>query len=155
LHLRLLAVGTRMPDWVTAGYAEYARRLPREMPLELVEIPLGRRRGQSVERARADEAKRMLARLTPGGLTVALDETGRQVSTRELAERLGRWREQGRSLDFLVGGPDGLDDACRSRAEDVLALSRLTLPHGMVRVLLAEQLYRAWTVLSGHPYHRD
>ena len=156
MQINLVAVGTRMPAWVNEGYREYARRLPRECALKLTEIPLARRaRATPVARAVAEEGKRMLAAVTPQQLVVALDVKGRAWSTQQLAEQLQGWLQDGRNPSLLVGGPDGLAPDCLARAEQRWSLSPLTLPHPLVRVLLAEQLYRAWTVVNGHPYHRS
>jgi 23S rRNA (pseudouridine1915-N3)-methyltransferase len=155
MKIRLIAVGNRMPGWVTEGYGEYARRMPRECALSLIEIPLGQRaRTASPLAAIQQEGRRMLAALNPAQNVVALDVDGRSWSTQQLAERLQGWLQDGRDLALLVGGPDGLAADCLQRAEMRWSLSPLTLPHALVRVVVAEQLYRAWTVLSGHPYHR-
>lgn len=155
MKIRLIAVGSRPPEWVSKGFQEYARRLPREMALELVEISPASRRNVPPERVRGIEAERLFSKVTPDDRVVALDERGRSWSTRLLADRMNDWRMQGRDVAFLIGGADGLDDVCRTRADDVLSLSAMTLPHALVRVVLAEQVYRAWTILSGHPYHRS
>ncbi|MCP5420090.1 MAG: 23S rRNA (pseudouridine(1915)-N(3))-methyltransferase RlmH [Gammaproteobacteria bacterium] len=156
MRILLVAVGTRMPSWVQTGYEEYAKRLPRDCRLELVEIPPAKRaRTTPVERLRQAEGERLLAAVPPGGRVLALDERGLSWSTRELAEQLTHWQRTGKDVALLVGGPDGLSDACRERAEGLWSLSRLTLPHAMVRVIVAEQLYRAWSMLTRHPYHRD
>lgn len=152
-RLRILAVGTRMPGWVQAGFEEYRKRLPREWALELREIPLGRR-GQDAARAVREEGDALLAALEGDEHVVAMEVGGRALATADLAKALERAREEGRRLAFLVGGPDGLSDACRARAREQWSLSRLTLPHPLVRILLAEQLYRAWSLLAAHPYHR-
>lgn len=154
MKIRLIAVGQRPPEWVSRGFTEYARRLPREMPLELIEVAAARRKNASGQQAGELEAQRLLAQVRPGDLLVALDERGKTWSTLELAQKLDDWRMQGRDVAFLIGGADGLDPACRERADQVLSLSAMTLPHALVRVVLAEQLYRAWTILTGHPYHR-
>lgn len=155
MHIHLIAVGTRMPAWVTSGYEEYARRLPRECSLKLIEIPLSKRRKtQSAEKNRQEEGRAMLAAVPDGATVVALDVRGKTWSTEVLATRLQDWLQAGRNIALLVGGPDGLADECLSRADLRWSLSALTLPHALVRVLLAEQLYRAWTVIQGHPYHR-
>lgn len=155
MRLRIVAVGTRMPAWVQDGCAEYSRRLPRELQLEWIELPLGPRpRGAGAERAIAAESAAMLARVAPGELVVALDQRGRPWSTEELAEQLADWQMRGCGVGILIGGPDGLGEACRSRAQLCWSLSALTLPHPLVRVLLVEQLYRAWSINQGHPYHR-
>lgn len=155
MQLHLVAVGERMPGWVSEGFADYARRMPPHLPLQLVEAAPGRR-GKGADSARAcrDEGRRLLAAVPPLGRIVALDAGGRQWTTEDLAGRLADWLQDGRDVAFLVGGPDGLDGACLERAELRWSLSRLTFPHMLVRVILAEQIYRAWTVLQNHPYHR-
>jgi 23S rRNA (pseudouridine1915-N3)-methyltransferase len=155
MRIWLLAVGTRMPAWVQQGFAEYAKRLPRECRLELVEIPVAKRaRNTPAERSRQAEGERLLAAVPEGAQVLALDERGSPWTTEELAERLTDWRRTGNDVALLVGGPDGLPPACRQRADALWSLSRLTLPHAMVRVIVAEQLYRAWSMLTNHPYHR-
>ena len=155
MQIHLIAVGTRMPHWVRSGYDEYARRLPRECCLKLVEIPLSKRRKtQSAGKNRQEEGRAMLAAIPEQATVIALDVQGKAWSTESLATRLQEWLQSGRDIALLVGGPDGLADECLSRADLRWSLSALTLPHALVRVLLAEQLYRAWTVLQGHPYHR-
>lgn len=155
MRLRLVAVGTRMPGWVDEGFREYAGRMPRECRLELREVALGRRRrGGDAGRAMAEEAERLLA-ASADCLRICLDVRGAQVDTPGLARRLAGWLQVGQDVALLVGGPDGLAQPCLQAAQWRWSLSPLTLPHGLVRVLLAEQLYRAWTVLSGHPYHRE
>lgn len=155
MRINLIAVGTRMPAWVTAGYDEYARRMPREAPLKLIEIPLGKRSGGgTVERARAEEGEKMLSAIGRDSRVVALEVTGSDWSTEKLARQMRQWQGDGRDLDLLVGGPDGLAAPCIEKAAHSWSLSRLTLPHGLVRVVLAEQLYRAVSILNNHPYHR-
>ncbi len=154
MRLQLVAVGTRMPAWVQQGFTEYAGRMPRECRLELRELPLGKRSKQSdPTQAIADEGRRLLA-AAEGCMRVCLDVRGRAVDTPGLARRLAAWLQSGRDVALLVGGPDGLAPACLNGADWRWSLTPLTLPHGLVRVMVAEQLYRAWTVLSGHPYHR-
>jgi 23S rRNA (pseudouridine1915-N3)-methyltransferase len=153
--IRLVAAGTRLPGWVNEGYAEYAGRLGPELRLELVEIPVThRRRHADLARARADEGRRMLAAVDARMHVTALEVGGRAMSTEQLARWLARRMNDGRDAALLVGGPDGLDPACAQRADGTWSLSPLTFPHGLVRVLLAEQLYRASSLLKGHPYHR-
>jgi 23S rRNA (pseudouridine1915-N3)-methyltransferase len=155
MKIHLIAVGERMPRWIEEGYAEYAIRLPPECTLRLVEIPAGRRgKGADIERLVCQEGERALTAVPRDAAVWALDERGQAWSTRELAGRLAGWLQEGRDLALLVGGPDGLARACRARAQGLWSLSRLTLPHPLVRVVVAEQLYRAWTLLTGHPYHR-
>lgn len=156
MKLLVVAVGTRLPDWMDAGFAEYAKRMPRELPMELVEIkPEPRTTGKTVAAMMAAEAKRIEAALPPRCRRIALDERGREVTTAQLARLLDGWLAGGRDVGFLIGGPDGLDAALRAGAELQLRLSSLTLPHALVRVLLAEQLYRALSLLDNHPYHRE
>lgn len=148
MKIRLIAVGDKPRPWVRDGFQEYARRLPTQTPLELVQIPAGR--GQSPEQ----QSQRILKALRGNDWVVALDERGAACSTRQLADKLGDWRMQGRDIAILVGGANGLGRTCLDRANETLSLSTLTFPHELVRVIVAEQLYRAWTILSGHPYHR-
>jgi len=155
MHIHLLAVGTRMPAWITEGYREYARRLPPECSLRLVEIPpCKRRKTLSTERIREAEGRQLLAAIPEQSLVIALDVSGKPWSTQGLAERLRDWLQGGRDIALLVGGADGLSAACLARADLHWSLSAHTLPHALVRVVIAEQVYRAWSLLSGHPYHR-
>ena len=156
MRARLIAVGTRPPSWVREAYDDYTRRLGARLKLTLLEVEPGpRSAGQSPRKAIETEARKLLTALRPEEWVVALDERGTQMSTRELADWLdGRMRE-GRDLAFLIGGPDGFAAEVLERSDMSLALSRLTLPHALVRVLLAEQIYRAVSILSHHPYHRD
>jgi len=153
--IRLLAAGTRLPGWVAEGYSEYAGRLGPELRLELLEIPVTHRgRNADVARARAEEGRRMLAAVDARTYVTALEVGGRAMSTEQLAQWLATRMNDGRDVALLVGGPDGLDPACLERADGTWSLSPLTFPHGIVRVLVAEQLYRASSLLKGHPYHR-
>ena len=156
MHLRVIAVGTRMPEWVDAAFEDYSRRLSGSWKLELKALPPARRReaGGASEAAKALEAKRILALLSARDIVVPLDERGEQLSTLELARWLETQRAGGQHLAFIIGGPDGLAQEVLARGRKLWSLSRLTLPHALVRVVLAEQLYRAATVLAGHPYHR-
>jgi 23S rRNA (pseudouridine1915-N3)-methyltransferase len=154
VKLRLLAVGSRSPGWVAAGFEDYARRMPRSCPIELVEIEPANRKGWTTERVLAAEGERMLGRIGTTDHVLALEVDGRTCSTEALARMLENWRMQGTDVSFLIGGADGLAPACLARAEETLSLSALTFPHQLVRVMLAEQLYRAWTLTQGHPYHR-
>ncbi|GAB1394635.1 23S rRNA (pseudouridine(1915)-N(3))-methyltransferase RlmH [Rhodocyclaceae bacterium] len=156
MRLIVVAVGTRLPDWMTAGFAEYAKRMPRDLPIELVEIkPEPRTTGKTVEAMMAAEAKRIEAALPPRCRRIALDERGEAPDTKTLSQRLGHWQAEGDDVAFLIGGPDGLDPALKQSAQASLRLSSLTLPHGLARVVLAEALYRAHSLRIGHPYHRD
>ncbi len=155
MRIRLVAVGQRMPDWVQQGYREYARRLPPECRLELIEIPAETRgRKADVARLLRREGERQLAAVPRGDRVVALDVAGQSWDTPRLAGQLTRWLEDGRDVSLLVGGPEGLAPDCLARAEQRWSLSPLTLPHPLVRVVVAEALYRAWSLLRNHPYHR-
>jgi len=154
MRIRLIAVGRRMPKWVTAGYDEFAKRMPRECRLELVEINPGDRSGGDAERARQTEADRILAKLGDRDQVIALDELGRQATSRGWAEAFEGWLHGGGDVAFIIGGPDGLDERVTQRADAIWALAKMTLPHALVRVVVAEQVYRAWSIVSGHPYHR-
>jgi len=155
MRIHLLCVGRRMPGWVEAGYAEYAKRLPGECALHLVEIEPGHRgKGANPDQARREEGERLLRALPKGALPVALDEGGEPWDTVRLAAELSGWLGGGRDPALMVGGADGLAPACLERAERRWSLSALTFPHPLVRVILAEQLYRAWSLMKGHPYHR-
>jgi len=155
VKLRMLAVGNKMPAWVTTGVEEYRKRMPRECSLEIEEIAPGTRgKNADISRAIAIEGDRMLSRLEGDVEIVALEVNGRNWSTPDLSSQLEAWQLGGRDVAFLVGGPDGLDPRCTARANKKWSLSALTLPHPLVRIVLAEQLYRAWTLTIGHPYHR-
>ena len=155
MRIHLIAAGNRMPGWIDEGFREYARRLPSECALQLTEIPLGKRtKTADIDRLRRQEGEKMTAAVPKGALTVALEVNGRPWSTEQLSERLGKWLAEGRNMALLVGGPEGLDPEISRRADQRWSLSPLTLPHPLVRVVVAEQIYRAWTLLKGHPYHR-
>ena len=155
MKLRVLALGHKMPAWVEAGWNDYARRMPRELQLELCELkPEPRDRGKPVAEIIAAEAQRILA-AARGTSWVALDERGSPWTTREFAAELARWRDSGSDVAFVIGSADGLDASIKQRALARFSMSALTLPHGLVRVMLAEQVYRAASLLAGHPYHRD
>ncbi len=155
MRFRLIAVGARQPGWVRDGFEEYARRLPPPFALELVEIPLVSRAGSSPERAVEREGERVLAAIPRGARVVALDERGTPWRSTELALRVGEWQDSWREVALLIGGPDGHAPLVQARADERWSLSALTLPHGLARVLVAEQLYRAWSLRAGHPYHRE
>lgn len=156
MRITLISVSSKQPDWVRDGYDEYARRLRGPLSLDLKEISLPKRtRSSAIERLVAAEGERMLAVVPAGAHVVALDERGAGWRTAELAARLKAWLASGRPVALLIGGPDGLAPACLERAAERWSLSPLTLPHGLARVVVAEALYRAHSVLRGHPYHRD
>lgn len=154
MEVRLLAAGTRLPGWIGRGFEHYASRLTRDLKLVLNEIPVAARRGADPSAWRKAEGERMLAQIVPADWVVALDVTGKAVSTEQLARQIERWFGAGRRVVLTVGGPDGLDPRVLERADWRWSLSPLTLPHGLVRVVVAEALYRAWSLRAGHPYHR-
>jgi len=155
VRLRIIAVGTKMPGWVEQGYQEYAKRLPPELKLEMVELGLGHRgKGADLKRAIAKEGAAMLKAIAPQDHVVALDVKGKPWSTEQLAGQLNTWQGSGNNFSLLIGGPDGIAPECLSRANSRWSLSNLTLPHPLVRILVAEQLYRAWSITVGHPYHK-
>jgi 23S rRNA (pseudouridine1915-N3)-methyltransferase len=155
MRLLVAAVGLRQPAWVDTAWDEFAKRFPPECRLELKTVKAEPRAGRTPAQCQASEAQRLEAGIPKGARRVVLDERGIRLTTPQLAERLRFWLGDGRDVTLLVGGPDGLHADLKSRADESLRLSDLTLPHAMVRVLLAEALYRAWTVVSGHPYHRE
>jgi 23S rRNA (pseudouridine1915-N3)-methyltransferase len=156
MKLLIVSVGHKMPDWITAGFNEYAKRMPREAKIELLEIkPEPRTTGKTTAQIMEAEAQRIFAALPQSCLRIALDEHGAQPTTRQLAAQMQEWMREGRDVAFIIGGADGLHDSVKRTAQQMLALSALTLPHAMVRVLLAEQLYRAYSLMHNHPYHRE
>jgi len=156
VRLVLVAVGQRQPAWADAAYEDFAKRFPPEMRLELKAVKAEpRTSGKPAAALMAAEAQRIEAAIPKGARRIVLDERGDRLTTLQLAERLTRWKDDGRDAALLVGGPDGLDPALKATADESLRLSDLTLPHAFVRVLLAEALYRAWSVQAGHPYHRE
>ncbi|MEE8093930.1 MAG: 23S rRNA (pseudouridine(1915)-N(3))-methyltransferase RlmH [Gammaproteobacteria bacterium] len=155
MRILVIAAGNRQPAWVDEGFNDYARRLRGSCTLELIEVPLGRRsKSSSNKKAQTDEGERMRRAIPPKAHVVALSLAGRSWSTEQLAGRLQYWTTLGAPVCLLVGGPDGLSGECEARAAEQWSISPLTFPHGLVRVLLAEALYRAWSLNEGHPYHR-
>jgi len=156
VKLQLVAVGTKMPDWVQTGFLEYLRRFPKDMPFELTEVPAGKRgKNADIKRILEKEGEAMLAATGKGNRIVTLDIPGQPWETSQLATQLERWKQDGRDVSLLIGGPEGLAPACKAAAEQSWSLSALTLPHPLVRVLVAESLYRAWSITTNHPYHRE
>ena len=155
MNIHLITIGQKMPAWVQTGFEEYAKRLPACCSLKLVELPMpARGRNASIDRLKEKEAEAIEAALPKGALVIALDEYGQEVSTVGLSRKLAQWLEGGQDVALLVGGPDGLDGRLLQKARWTWSLSKLTFPHPLVRVIVAEQLYRAWSVLNHHPYHR-
>ncbi|MCT2388319.1 23S rRNA (pseudouridine(1915)-N(3))-methyltransferase RlmH [Erwinia pyrifoliae] len=156
MKLQLVAVGSKMPDWVQTGFMAYLRRFPKDMPFELVEIPAGKRgKNADIKRILEKEGEMMLAAAGKGNRIVTLDIPGQPRETPQLANQLERWKQDGRDVSLFIGGPEGLSPACKAAAEQSWSLSALTLPHPLVRVLVAESLYRAWSITANHPYHRE
>ena len=156
MHIRLLAVGERQPAWVDDAFGIYAGRFPPQWKFRLDVIAMAKR-SKSIDAQRAVEAEgeAILTRIAADEQVVLLDETGSQPGSQDLAAKLSTWQADGRDLCFVIGGPDGVSGDCRARAGFVWSLSNLTLPHGLARVMFAEQMYRAWSLMSGHPYHRS
>ncbi len=155
MQLIIAAVGHKMPAWIEAGFGEYAKRMPPECKIALKEIkPVDRTGCKTVEASMALERTRIEAAIPKGARIVALDERGKDWTTMQLSQNLTQWQQDGRDVAFIIGGADGLDPEFKVRADNLIRISSLTLPHGMVRVLLAEQLYRAWSITQNHPYHR-
>ena len=155
MQIYLIAIGQRMDAWVKQAYDEFAKRLPHECRLQLVEVPASKRtKNSDIQRITKEEGERLLAAIPSNTLVYALDSAGKQWSTEKLADQLGEWLADGRDVALLVGGPDGLSEQCKARAEFCLSLSKLTFPHPLVRIIIAEQVYRAWSILKAHPYHR-
>lgn len=155
MQLVIVAVGHRMPGWVDAGFNEYAKRMPPETRIVLKEIrPVERTGGRTAEAAMSQERSRIESAVPKGARLIALDERGADLTTVQLSQLLTRWKQEGRDIAFVIGGADGLDAGFKAQADALIRISSLTLPHGMVRVLLAEQLYRAWSITQNHPYHR-
>ena len=155
MHIHLIAVGSRMPAWVTQGYETYAKRMPRECKLVLKEVGAGKRTKNANPRTLVkQEGERMLAAIPSSAHVVALDLSGKMWSTPQLADALQRWQQSGQDVALLVGGPEGIAPDCLNRATERWALSPLTYPHPLVRIIVAEQIYRAWSITQNHPYHR-
>ena len=156
MKLLVMAVGQRQPGWADEAWADFAKRFPPEMRLELKALKTEPRQGgKTAEQCMAAEALRFEAAIPKGARRVLLDERGTRLSTAQLAQRVQHWRGEGRDVALLVGGPDGIATSLKATADETLRLSDLTLPHAFARVLLAEALYRAWSLLDGHPYHRE
>ena len=154
MRIRVLAVGGRMPDWIVAGVGEYDKRLPRDFRVEWLDIPPARRQGDDPRKFRAQEARAIRKQLKPGETVVALDVAGQLISTEAMAGQFADCQREGAAMAILIGGPDGLEADLVASADRRWSLGRITMPHPLVRVVLAEQLYRAWSIIAHHPYHR-
>ncbi len=156
MKIQLIAVGTKMPAWVETGYHEYARRMPNDMPLQLVEIPAGKRgKNADIARILKKEGEQTLAAIPKGNRIVTLEVTGKPWDTPQLAKTMSQWQLDGRDVSLLIGGPEGLAPECIALSEQKWSLSPLTLPHPLVRIVVAESLYRGWSLNNNHPYHRE
>ncbi|WP_199609356.1 23S rRNA (pseudouridine(1915)-N(3))-methyltransferase RlmH [Flocculibacter collagenilyticus] len=156
MKIQLVAVGTKMPSWITQGYLEYERRFPKDFALELVEVTAGKRgKNADIKRILQQEGERTLAAIPKGNRIVTLEVKGNPWKTEQLASQLERWQLDGRDVSLLIGGPEGLAPECIAASEQKWSLSPLTLPHPLVRVVVAESLYRAWSINNNHPYHRE
>lgn len=156
MQVTVIAVGHRMPDWIEEGYKEYAKRMPPEWHFGLKELkPIDRSGSKTAQTVMAGEATKILSAIPKNARIIALDEHGKDVTTVQLANNMKQWQQDGRDIVFIIGGADGLDPDLKKKADMLMRISSLTLPHGMVRVLLTEQLYRASSILQNHPYHRS
>lgn len=156
MKIYLIAVGKKMPDWVKEGYQTYAERFPPEIAFELKEVELLKRhKKEAVQQIIDQEGDALLAAVPPRSQVIALDDEGEQWSTPTLARHLQTWKDESQNISLLIGGPDGLSSACLSKASRKWSLSKLTFPHPLVRIIVVEQIYRAWTILAKHPYHRN
>ncbi len=156
MNICLIAVGTKMPTWVQNGFSEYAKRLPHECSLKLIEIEASKRqKNSSVQDLKKREAEKILAAIPSQSLIIALDVKGQNWSTEQLSQHLKNWMHEYKHVALLIGGPDGLDESCLSRAHCKWSLSALTFPHPLVRIIIAEQIYRAHSLMINHPYHRE
>ncbi|MCK4869579.1 MAG: 23S rRNA (pseudouridine(1915)-N(3))-methyltransferase RlmH [Gammaproteobacteria bacterium] len=154
--INIIAIGRNMPAWVETTFHEYQKRLPKELQIKLIELPLIKRsKNISAEKIKQQEAEQILKAIPEKSLIIALDEHGKEKTTTELATQLQNWRENYSAVTLLIGGPDGLAPVCRQTAQETWSLGKLTFPHPLVRIILAEQLYRAWSILNNHPYHRE
>lgn len=155
MHIRLIAVGNKMPRWIEEGWQEYHKRLPKELSIELIEVPLiTRGKNADITRLIQQEGYAMLNKVQAADKVITLEVTGKPWNTEQLSQQLARWQLDGQDINLMIGGPEGLAPEVCARSNEKWSLSGLTLPHPLVRVIIAEQLYRAWTILTGHPYHK-
>ncbi len=156
MQIDLIAVGKRMPTWIETGFKEYAKRLPKNINFKLIEItPAIRGKNNNAENFKLKEEENINAALAPYSLIIALDEHGKSISSQSLANQVQTWNDENQHISLIIGGADGLSDAIKNKANQLWSLSEMTLPHGLVRVMVAEQIYRAWTITQNHPYHRE
>ena len=156
LQLQILAVGQKMPNWVESACADYLKRMPRELKISVTNIALAQRNnGGSIEQFKRQEESHIMKKIPRGSFSIALDERGKQWTSTEWSKQLKYWMQEHPRVNLIIGGPDGLTDGCREVCAQTVALGAMTMPHALVRVVLIEQIYRAWTLLNGHPYHRE
>ena len=156
MQLQIIAVGQKMPTWVENACADYLKRMPRELKISVTTIAVAQRnRGGSIEQLKQQEASQIMKKMPRGSFSIALDERGKQWSSKKWSQQLESWMREHPRVNLIIGGPDGLTDECREACSQTIALGTMTMPHALVRVVLIEQIYRAWTLLSGHPYHRE
>lgn len=156
MQIQVIALGQKMPAWVEQACADYLKRMPRELSVELVALPLLTRKSRdSAERLKSQQASAIMEKLGSDAVNIALDETGEQWSSQQWSKQMQKWMFEYPRVNLIIGGPDGLADECRKRCHHLVSLGRMTMPHALVRVVLVEQLYRAWSILKGHPYHRE
>jgi len=156
MQIQIVSVGQRMPAWVDTACADYIKRMPRELPIQITSIALAHRKNNDAsKRPKQQESQQILKKLAPGSFNIALDEHGKQWSSIEWSQQLTHWMFEYPRVNLVIGGPDGLAEDCRAACSQTIALGRMTMPHALVRVVLVEQLYRAWTLIQGHPYHRE
>lgn len=155
MHIHLIAVGQKMPVWVEQACMEYIKRLPRELQFDTIEVPIIRRgKNPDIQRIVRDESRKVMASVPAGCYTIALDVAGKKISTEALAQNLDSWMQQAQDIAIVIGGPDGLSEELLQQVDRTLSLSDMTFPHPLVRIIIIEQLYRAWSIISNHPYHR-
>ncbi|MEM6998779.1 MAG: 23S rRNA (pseudouridine(1915)-N(3))-methyltransferase RlmH [Pseudomonadota bacterium] len=156
MQIDLIAVGKRMPSWIESGFKEYAKRLPKNINFKLIETnPAIRGKNNSVDNYKLKEEESINAALAANSLIIALDEHGKSISSQKLAQQLQIWNDENQHISLIIGGADGLSDVLKKKANQLWSLSEMTLPHGLVRVMIAEQIYRAWSITQNHPYHRE
>jgi 23S rRNA (pseudouridine1915-N3)-methyltransferase len=156
MHIRIIALGQKMPGWVDAGCDDYLKRLPPELSVELVTLPVATQKSRdSVEHRKLRQCSAIMEKLGPGGINIALDEQGEQWPSQKWSRQMQRWMFEQPRVNLIIGGPDGLSQQCLELCQHQVSLGRMTMPHALLRVVLLEQLYRAWTIIKGHPYHRE
>jgi 23S rRNA (pseudouridine1915-N3)-methyltransferase len=155
MQIQIISVGQKMPEWVETACDEYLRRMPRELPVKIISLNLAQRSGQPIDTIKNQESKDIQAKCIKPGFKLALDEKGKSWTSQQWAQKLDHWMMEYPAVNIIIGGPDGLADECKASCDQIISLGSMTMPHALVRVVIAEQLYRAWTIQKGHPYHRN